>query len=197
MLKRYLSNPSFLFLLAGNLYCIWYFENHPEGFSTIVWIYWLQSIIIGFFNFIDLLTISNYDASEFKMNNAPVTAKNKGCVAWFFLFHYGMFHLVYCIFLLADFGISKVDGYFLLLGVATFFMETLVGFIRRKRMEQDNTLILGRLFMLPYLRVVPMHLMILLPAFLGVKASVLFLVLKTVADILSFIAYQHIFKGKR
>jgi hypothetical protein len=39
-----------------------------------------------------------------------------------------------------------------------------------------------------------MHLMILLPAFLGWKPNMLFLVLKMAADILSFILYQKQYK---
>ena len=74
----------------------------------------MQSVIIGLFNFIDLLTIKNYDAANFKLNDAPVTEKNKGCMAWFFLLHFGFFHLVYGIFLLVDFGFLNVDRIFLL-----------------------------------------------------------------------------------
>ncbi len=193
MLKKYFANPSFVFLLAGNFYCIWYYQDHPGGFTTVVWIYWLQSVIIGLFNFIDLLTIKNYDAGNFKMNDSPGFEKNKGCVAWFFLVHYGGFHLGYAIFLLVDFGIFNVDKAFLLIGVAAFLMETLSGFIKRKQVEQEVKLSLGTIFFLPYLRIVPMHLMILIPAFTGIKASLIFLVLKMAADILSYMLYQFIY----
>ena len=193
MLKKYFANPSFFFLLAGNLYCIWYYQNHTNGFTTVVWIYWLQSVIIGLFNFIDLLTIKNYDAADFKMNDAPLTEKNKGCMAWFFLLHFGFFHLVYGIFLLVDFGFLNVDRIFLLIGVAAFLLETISGFIKRKQFEEEVKLSIGTIFFLPYLRVVPMHLMILIPAFTGIKASLIFLVLKMAADIFSYMLYRFIF----
>lgn len=196
MFKKYFSNPSFLFLLAGNLYCIWYYENHTNGFVTVVWIYWLQSIIIGFFNFLDLLTIKNYDAADFKMNDAPVTSKNQGCMAWFFLVHYGFFHLGYCVFLLVDFGISRVDKNFLLLGVAAFFFESLWGFVRQKRLEREVRLGIGTIFILPYLRIIPMHLTIIIPQFTGIQPSLVFLILKMIADILSFMVYQYIYSKK-
>lgn len=193
MLKRYLSNPSFLLLLAGNLYCIWYYQNHSNGFATIVWVYWLQSVIIGLFNFADLLTIKNFDSGTFKLNGAPVTQNNKGCLAFFFLVHYGGFHLGYAIFLLVDIGIRNVDKVFLLIGVAAFMMESLSGFIKRKQQQPAATLSIGSIFFLPYLRVVPMHLMILIPKFTGLTPSLIFLVLKMIADILSFMLYQHIY----
>jgi hypothetical protein len=193
MLKKALTNPSFLFLLAGNLYCIWYFQKHPDGFATIVWIYWFQSIIIGLFNFLFLLTVKNYDAANFTMNDKPVTAGNKGCAAWFFLFHYGFFHFVYAIFLLVYFGLDKMDNKLLLIGVAAFFLESIIGFIRQKQMESRISMPIGTLFFLPYLRIFPMHLMILLPQFFGWEPGLLFLGLKMVADILSLMLYDHLF----
>ncbi|HRI19848.1 MAG TPA: DUF6498-containing protein [Panacibacter sp.] len=193
MFKKYFTNPSLLFLIAGNLYCIWYYENHPGGFATIVWIYWLQSIIIGFFNFLDLLTIKNYDATDFKINNEPVTEKNSGCIAWFFLLHYGFFHLGYCIFLLIDFGISTVDKNFLLLGAGAFLMESLLGFIKRRQLENEIKPNIGSIFFLPYLRILPMHLMILLPAFTGIQPSLIFLILKMAADIFSYMLFHFVY----
>ncbi|MEO6255001.1 MAG: DUF6498-containing protein [Ferruginibacter sp.] len=197
MLKKYFSNPSFLFLFAGNLYCIWYYQAHPNGFTTVIWIYWLQSVIIGLFNFFDLLTINN-STSQLKNNEQSATGINSGCMAWFFLLHYGGFHLGYALFLLIGQGIQYVDRLFLLIGAAVFFMETLAGFIRRKQVLGGQTpLPTGFLFFLPYLRVVPMHLMILLPVFTGIKASLIFLVLKMVADVLSFMLFRFMYSKNK
>ncbi len=197
MLKRLFSNPSILFLLAGNLYCIWYYENHPGSFATIVWIYWFQSIIIGFFNFLDLLTVKNFDSADFKMNDKPVTTGNKGCAAWFFLFHFGFFHIGYGVFLLVTYSILTVDKVIWMLGVATFLMESVFNFMRQKQIERTVKVNLGIMFFMPYLRIIPMHLMILLPTFIGWTPSLLFLVLKTVADILSYLLYHHIYSTNK
>jgi len=188
-----LFNPSFLFLLAGNIYCIWYYQNNPGAFTTVVWIYWFQSVTIGLFNFIDLLTIKNFDPGEMRLNNQPVTESNKGCTAWFFMVHYGGFHLGYAIFILKDFGVRSVNTSVLLLGVGAFFLEAIIGFVRQKQLEQTVKFKIGSLFFLPYLRIVPMHLMILLPAFFGWKPSIIFLGLKMAADILSFFLYHHLY----
>ena len=196
MFKKYLSDPSFLLLLAGNLFCIWYYQQHPDGFATVVWIYLLQSIIIGLFNFIDLLTISNYDTGSFKINDEPVSEKNKGCVAWFFLVHYGGFHLAYMVFILVKFGIRHIDKIFLLIGIAAFFMESLSGYIKRSRNRTEIKVNIGSMFFLPYLRIIPMHLMILLPSFTGLQPSVIFLGLKMAADILSYFLYHFIYNKK-
>lgn len=194
MFKKYLTNPYFILLLAGNSYCIWYFQNHPNSFTTVLWIYWMQSVIIGFFNFIDLLTINNYDAGSIKFNGEPVTQKNKGCLPWFFLVHFGGFHFIYAIFLLIGYGIRMVDKSFLLIGVAAFLLESLAGFIKRKNGSQNHKPNLAGLIFLPYLRIVPMHLVILVPAFLSIQPSVIFLVLKMLADLASFILYQRMWE---
>ncbi len=197
MIKKIFTNPSFLFLLFGNIYCIWYYENNPGAFVTVVWIYWFQSITIGLFNFIDLLTIKNYDDSNFKLNNKPVSSDNKGCVAFFFLIHYGFFHIGYAIFVLISLGVRAVNSMVLLIGIATFFLESILNFRRQKQIESTIKLNIGIMFFLPYLHIIPMHLMILLPAFLGWKPSLLFLVLKMGADILSFLLYHHIYNKSK
>ena len=193
MLKKYLSNPYLLMLLASNIYCIWYFNSHSNGFVTVVWIYWLQSVIIGFFNFIDLLTIKNYDAGDTLINGQPLTEKSKGCLPWFFAVHFGIFHFVYMVFIAVYLGIN-VDKRFFLIGVAAFLLESLSAFIRRKNAEQQIKFEIGSIFFLPYLRVIPMHLMIMGSVFLSVQPSVIFLVLKTIADILSFMWYQRMWE---
>lgn len=197
MFKSYFKNPSLLFLLAGNLYCLWYYQQNPDGFVTVVWVYWFQSIIIGLFNFIDLLTIKEFDGSTLKLNDEPVTPANKGCMAWFFLVHFGGFHLGYLVFLFIQFRITAIDTNFLLLAVLAFLAEAIISFIRRKQLEKTTNINIGTLFFLPYLRIVPMHLMILLPAFLNLQPSIVFLVLKTIADLLSFALYQHLFNKSR
>jgi len=48
--------------------------------------------------------------------------------------------------------------------------------------------------MLPYVRIVPMHLMILAPAFFGMSPSAVFLILKTLADIIFFFLSRNLYK---
>lgn len=183
-LRKSLQEPSFWLLLLANLFCLYYYTRHPEGFKTIVWIYWLQSVFIGLFNFLDLLTVKNPETTSMTINGQPVNKswKTKGCAAFFFLFHYQFFHLVYAIFLLTIIK-GKLDILFLQLALLVIVFEGVLSFIRNKKMQQDNPVNFGRLFFLPYLRIIPMHLMILAPAFLGISNILVFLVLKTLADI--------------
>lgn len=194
-MKRIFSNPSILFLILGNIYCIWYYEKYPEDFGTIVWIYWFQSVIIGFFNFLELLTTKN-ENSDIKMKNKKGTNFTTGCAAWFFLFHFGVFHLVYSIFLLVQFDETLISRLVLIIGIATFFIESTIGFMRHKMIAKTEKVNIGLLFFLPYLRIIPMHLMILLPTFFGVTPSLLFLVLKMGADLLSSRLYNYVYRDR-
>lgn len=188
MLQRILKDPRAWFLLLINSYLIYYYLGNPTEFNTIVWIYWLQSILIGFFTFIELLKVENPDETSMKMNDQPVSKKNMGCAAFFFLFHFGFFHLVYAIFLLVGFS-AGANAKIVLITGGIFLVESTIDLIRRrsskKEGEKEN---IGKMFFVPYLRIIPMHLMILLPGFLGYGVSVTFLVLKTLADIGMYIA---------
>jgi len=191
--NRYLS-PTFLLLLLGNFYCIYYYVTQPKGFDSVIWIYWFQSVIIGLFNFLDLLTVKSFDTGGFKINGAPMKKDQNGCMAFFFLIHYGIFHFVYGIFLATQIGVLSAMTKMVFIGIIVFLIESLVDFRHRKQMEKTRVVNFGYLFFLPYLRVIPMHLFILVPVFLGITGSILFLLLKFLADILSFFIYRRIFK---
>lgn len=129
-----------------------------------------------------------------KMNDKPA---DKGCLPWFFLVHFGGFHLAYFIFLVIRFPVYNVQRLVFLAGIAIFFIESIIGFMRHLSVRKTMNVNAGALFFLPYLRIIPMHLMILLPSFLGIRPSVLFLVLKMLADILSFRLYHSIYSKRR
>lgn len=181
MLQRIIKDPGFWFLLLMNGYLIYYYQQQPGEFNTIIWIYWLQSVLIGLFNFFELLSVNNPDSTSLSLNSQPVTKGSMGCAAWFFLLHYGFFHFVYAIFLLVDKS-SGVNGKLMLITAGIFVTESTMQLIRKRNSLQTEKINVGKMFFTPYLRIVPMHLMILVPSFLGITASVLFLVLKTIAD---------------
>jgi hypothetical protein len=106
---------------------------------------------------------------------------SNGCTSVFFLFHYQFFHLVYAIFIMVQVR-GPIDFNFILLTAGAISLELTLGFIRNKQLQRNIRINSGQLFMIPYLRIIPMHLMILVPAFMGIKNSVVFLVLKLFAD---------------
>ena len=194
MLRRIFSDPTILLLLLSNLICIWYFQTHTDGFGTVVWIYWWQSVIIGIFNFLDLITIKNYDSSKLLVNGKPAQQSGKGCMSFFFLFHYGTFHLVYGVFLLVQQGLPNRT--MLAINIIAFLMESVIVFRRKKAYEKEHPVNPGVLMFLPYLRILPMHLLILMPVFLSISPSLVFLILKTLADIIFYLITQKIYRNK-
>lgn len=188
--KNIFRDSSFWSLLLINVFVIAYYLINNTGFKTIIWIYWCQSVIIGFFNFLNLLTVHHIKPGSITINDEPVTkdATARGCLAPFFAFHYGVFHLVYMVFIYAMLtdAHEKLDMTFLEISVAGFFFDQVRNFIRAKKWEQTHMVDAGTIFFIPYLRIVPMHLTILLPKFIGViGAFPLFLVLKTIADLIT------------
>lgn len=177
-------------LLATNLYIIYYYTQHPKSIHTVVAIYWVQSVLIGFFNFLDIVTLSRIEVGSFKDKN---TGKDwgKGCAGTFFLFHYGFFHVVYAVFLASSvLEIKALDWGFIKLTTLLLVASGIINFVQHKIRNQQQTANLGVLFFLPYLRIVPMHLLILIPKFLSISGALLFLVLKTVADGLMYLLGQ-------
>lgn len=189
--KDAVRDPSFWTLLTINLAILAYYLYHGTGFKTLVWIYWFQSVIIGVFNFMNLVTIHNIKPGSISINDKPVTkdGEARGCLAPFFAVHYGVFHLAYLIFIFTITDMKEPFDFLLFeISVGALFLDQLWNFIRAKLWERTHQTNPSTLFFLPYLRIVPMHLTILLPGFLkGFSHLAIFLVLKTLADMLMYL----------
>ncbi len=185
-------DPSILLLLVANLVTI--FLAVSEGWSILIvmWIYWFQSIIIGFFNFIRILQLKEFSTEGFRINNRPVlpTEATKIYTAFFFLFHYGFFHFGYAIFLS-----GKGTGHIILEAnqmnyvyfiAILFFVNHLISYIFNNPRDSKKQNI-GTLMFYPYARIIPMHLTIIFAGFSSQMAMVFFLFLKTVADVIMHI----------
>jgi len=186
-LQKILRDPSFWTLIALNLFFIYEVKDNPTQYTTVIWLYWLQSVLIGLFNFIDMLTLKtkNIDVSNMTFNDKPATpAGAKGCLPIFFLFHYGIFHFVYLIFLFVDFKISNTNFSYVGMAAVVIFLQQVIQFVQNKVKFANRSRNIASMFFTPYLRIVPMHLTILLPKFLGWTPGLTFLILKTVFDVI-------------
>lgn len=186
--KDFLYDPSLYAILLFNVYLIYYYQSFPTSIHAIILLYWVQSVLIGVFNVVDMLTGKPAKTGSLKMNGAPAS---QGCAALFFVVHYGIFHFVYLIFLSLTHlmpAVSRwqylVNAFWILLaGMTLEFIQTKFRF---RNKEKD----LGTMFFLPYLRIIPMHLMILVPSLLHVSGYMLFLILKTIFDLIGHVAYN-------
>lgn len=187
-------NLSLISLLISNIIVIILAIVQGWEVSTVLWVYWMQSIIIGFFQFLKILSLKKFSTENFKINNQPAspTTQTKTFTAFFFLFHYGFFHFIYAIFLFNFFTNQPLDFTYLFLGGFIFFLNHLFSYQHNKVADDQKLQNIGQLMFLPYVRIIPMHLVIIFGAFIGQSALVIFLLFKTLADLV-----MHTFKHER
>jgi len=117
------------------------------------------------------------------MSAEPMSAaSSRGCNSFFFLFHYGTFHIVYLIMLWVR-SEGKVDVGFLKISFFIILIAEFMDFVRKRQATATAPVRAGYIFFLPYLRIVPMHLMLVGASFSGWSDITIFLVLKTIADV--------------
>jgi hypothetical protein len=203
--KKILLDPSFWILLGVNIFLVYKYEQTPGIFITLIWLYWSQNVLYGLSNFADMLTSGKVDVSggasilgrSNKNDDLPgnfVTQKAvksdkeiASDMAWGFILLFGFFHLVLGIFLATMTKRSLFDWGFYLQYLLIFSIFQLISFIQHKIQNRDKAANITRMSTLPYLRVVPVHLCILIPAFLHLSNLLVFLVLKVIIDIVMYV----------
>lgn len=186
----FFSDVSGWALLASNLIALVMAIRDHCDFATLIWLYWFQSVIIGIFNFFKIRALK--DSTIFKTSDykpLPVNIKTKTFAAFFFAFHYGLFHLMAFLFLFDDYKINIGMLKLMALPATAFFFNHLFSFFYNRRADQNKSVKQTMFF--PYARIIPMHLTVLLGGFLSgfVMAPetillIFFLLLKTFADVI-------------
>ncbi|HWB28040.1 MAG TPA: DUF6498-containing protein [Chitinophagaceae bacterium] len=185
MHKRFhLDDIGLWVLLAADIYVTLSYINDPTIFGDIILIFYMQSVLIGVFNVLDIVTVSRV------YGNTGVGNLSKGCTGLFFMVHYGLFHLVYLFFLPSLVNFKNIQWHFVLLMFYILTASCLINFIQDKIRNRHEAMNIGAMFFLPYARVIPIHLTILAPKFLNVSTPVVFLILKTFADIITYVVYR-------
>ena len=184
-LQKILRDPALWSLILLNLLFLYEFNDDPTQYTSIIWLYWFQSVLIGAFNFLDMITLQKVDVTDVTINGKQATSRQaKGCFPLFFLVHYGIFHVVYLLFLAMDFTLSDTNFTYLKWALASVLLQQFIHFVQTKVKYSSVARNIGSMFFIPYLRIVPMHLTILLPKFLGWTPALTFLILKTVVDVI-------------
>jgi len=81
-----------------------------------------------------------------------------------------------------------------MISIAAILLELTIGFIRYKAVQKNQVVNYGKQFVMPYVRIIPMHLMILVPAFLGLSSVYIFLILKMIADLAMYLLTSKLYK---
>lgn len=198
-------------LLSANLVAIYFFMFHGGSVIQALWIYWLQSVIIGAVNVARLLSYK-LDYSGLAVNGKPIVVDSVAAeravrlsMTGFFILHYGSFHFAYMIFLIAfsfpdlpltidgveaklNFGTLNVGA--LILGGLVFAAHHMLSFVEERNELQSRQAIFSAASAMfrPYIRVIPMHLIIVAGPFVAGAAGsaavfLVFMILKTAADL--------------
>lgn len=192
---RGIFDPSGIALIISNIITIFLAVKEGWSLGTIMFIYWAQSVIIGIFVFTRILSLKKFSTENFRINHQPVepTEGTKYFTAFFFLIHYGIFHLAYLMFLFSKNPITQsrmvsLSGsvIFVLISIAIFFADHLFSFIYNFKEESNKEKNIGTVMFFPYARIIPMHLTIVFGFFLiqSTGGLIFFLILKTVADVI-------------
>src|SRR3989344_790985 len=67
--QHVLIDPSTISLVFANILVIFAALFEHWDTATVLWIYWLQSVIIGLFTFVNIITLKDFSTQNFKINN--------------------------------------------------------------------------------------------------------------------------------
>ena len=203
--RYFLSDLSVWSLLLSNLITIAWALIEGWSISLILWIYWTQSIIIGIFWSIRIFRLRDFSTKDFDINvhltKPTKVIKIKPGV--FFLFHYNFFHFIYALFLLSE--MKSRPTWPIALAGGIFLLNQLFTLWYKKQQEQEKRPNLGKLMAYPYARIIPMHFTIIAAAILHDKLGlsfessvtlVIFLLIKTLADVVMYLSQQRGFADK-
>jgi hypothetical protein len=188
-------------ILFGNVVTLVAAVTQHWSPTPLLCVYWGQSVVIGIMGVIRILRLREFSTDGFQINGRvpPPTRATQVQTAQFFAMHYGIFHLVYAVFLFggaAGHRPTGADARWILGSIATFAIAHGWSLARNHGRDfRQKTPNIGSLMFYPYLRILPMHLAIILGATFGAGALPFFIALKTVADVLMHVVERRLFRG--
>lgn len=209
----FFRDPSFWLLLIINVTTIYFAVREQWSIHQLMWIYWFQSIIIGIFHFIRIISLKHFSTEGVRINDMPVepTRATQLYIAFFFALHYGIFHFAYLLFLIFPTiegavidvpraGVASVVSMTAIaIATASFFANHLFSFLYNRAEDKQKTYNIGTLMFFPYARVFPMHFVILIGSYAvqNTNTLVLFLILRMAADLIMHGAHHGMGKNNR
>jgi hypothetical protein len=208
------NNSPVLSLIAANVVTISLAILGNWDLATVMFIYWAQSIIIGFFTVVALLGADTpalgADLSKpiLERGGSAVSSRYvefyKLLLAGFFCLHYGIFHWAYYTFIVESglFGTVNFSDPGIWFSCGLFFVNHLYSFITFRNRGPKGAMYVNEKFFTPYRRIIPMHLTIIFGSIVvlvlqvfGITSTMpvllLFLLLKTYTDITAHLDKHH------
>ena len=179
---------SALFLVLANFFTIAIALWERWDLSQLMWIYWGQSVVIGFFNWRRICCLKQFSTDGFSINDVPAkpTKETQQQTATFFVLHYGFFHFGYFIFLFTMWSdLARPEVFGIIACIVVFAANHRFSFRHNLKADLARKPNIGTIMFFPYARIIPMHLTIIFGSIApqSTKTLVLFLGLKTLADL--------------
>lgn len=197
--KYFSKDPTLRSLLCVNVIIIIFAVFSGWDARNVMTTYWVQSIIIGFFAVINLLTypLEKYLYSFLgEPDISSVAGKLLAFIvkiffAGFFLVHYGGFHFGYFMLIFGFFGASPINIFSI--PIALFFINHLYSYWYFRNQAAPSAINFLTIFMAPYSRIFPMHISIFVGMFLmtivqedyNLYLLIFFMAIKTFFDLRS------------
>jgi hypothetical protein len=164
-------------------------------------VYWVQNCAVGISHFIRILSLKRYTATAMMTDGRVVPVPlSKQAAAWVFLLTYGFANALYLVWISYQPWAGHSAGILLgqwLCGVV-FALNHAYSLAHNIRRDSESTPDLRGLIVAPYVRIAPMHLVLLIGAIPkgGTVIVAAFLLLKTLADVASHAAEHHMLRAQ-
>jgi uncharacterized membrane protein len=143
------------------------------SFSTIIWVYWCQTLIIGVFAFLRAIALSDLTLTGVKRVRRRSTLGGKFRAGAFFLSHFAVVQLCLTVVLWQAIGpVTNVNGTILLSSALMFFANHLFSYLYNRKKEQAAHKNLGTAVRRLYIRMLPLFVAFL---FAGIIIASLYL----------------------
>lgn len=192
--RNIFRDPEFWAILLFNMMILLGYYTDAASGKTVIVLYYLQSVLIGLQTFIRMIVAGARANKGFGANFGN---------AFFFAMHFGGFHLAYFVFIVIIFldmpGPIETK---LIAGVCLYMLLNMIfSTVSDVKKDTQNQQTPYGLMFLPYLRILPIHLFIILsfnvePAIL-LEVFYIFLLLKTVSDLIFHVLVNKTYKGRR
>jgi len=203
IIMQRLRRLSVITLILANLFPLFGVMALGWKLFPIMFLYWLESAIVGFFNVLKIIKAEGKTPGNFTINDRPASELDRRFLVFFFIMHYGIFMAVHGGFVFVLFGpaglpFRELAGAFLFLFVS-HGLSYVHNFLKEGEYRQLSP---GQLLMQPYGRVLVMHFTILAGGFAiqalhaPLGALVIMIVTKIIIDLAAHLWQHNLFWAK-
>lgn len=157
-----LTRPAYWMVAVSNL-AVFFLPglDLKEDALSFLWIYMMQSLLIGVVHMVKL------NVYKFSEAQRPADWKSPRALSLFFIVHYGFFHFVYAFFIPPE----NLNWPLVWEGTLIFSMALLWNTFRNYSIENSGNYNANDFMFLPYVRIIPIHIAIIIGGFLSAVAG--------------------------